>query len=149
MLTPRLATLALALVCAGCVPWPHSVQIAPTVSGVVLDHGRPAPGVLVHWHTGDLRPAGDGCRPSPSQVRTDAQGRFHLEGKKDFRTFSMMGDRLIAWRICIERDGVIYTGWQARAMGAAPEQVRMRCDFSDGGSAGGGICRSDDAAGRR
>lgn len=125
----RLALLFLSALMAGCIPWPHVNQIAPAVTGVVVKNGQPVQGALVYWHP-RYPPNADACSASEVATKTNEEGRFQLREERDFEMFVMMGDPIMSWTICIELEGVMYTGWREFSMGYAPVKVSITCDLS-------------------
>lgn len=136
-------TLVLSLALAGCMPWPHTVQLVPSTSGTVTLRGVPVRDATVFVHR-RLPPNSEECPASPDFVRTDAAGRFTVSPIEEFRYFRVIGDPISAWAICIGSDGVLYPGWRNFEMGYAGESAHLECELSSPAQQqhrGRGVCR--------
>jgi len=98
-LNRQLALLLFAVTLAGCQSGKFSYYISPRVTGRVLaaDTGRPLAGVSVRRVESmptageDTPPKGTQLLMQPSARRTDADGRFALDGERDISLFRHPG----------------------------------------------------------
>jgi hypothetical protein len=69
-----LAVLLLSLNLAACVPLPHTVHVRPAVTGIVVEDGKPVPGLalFLSGHPGTNRP----CTDAGENVPVSPQGGF-------------------------------------------------------------------------
>lgn len=128
--------------CAAFI-WPHRTQHTPEVAGVVLSHGLPVAGAVVHLHHALTAQR---CGSSKFTATTDSRGRFSFEGHKAFELFAVVGDRPNRWALCIESDDQFTEGWRAFGMGYPPERISFVCDLREApqmASRGRGVCRPD------
>ncbi|HSW12891.1 MAG TPA: hypothetical protein VLI06_08640 [Solimonas sp.] len=78
----RALALLLALGCAACVPWPHTVLTRPAVAGQVVSAGAPVAGVqLFAGYGGPEEP----CATTVPLATSDAGGRFSAERQHRWR----------------------------------------------------------------
>jgi len=87
----RTAATVLAALCGvfagGCIPiilpWPHFEPLRPAFDGVVLDRitSKPVSGAEVTVKFTD----------GPAKVKTNADGRFHLDATQEFVPFVLLG----------------------------------------------------------
>jgi hypothetical protein len=143
------AALAAALLLVGCVPFPHYGVALPEIMGTVHRNGKPVPNALVYME----HPTGEQCSfQSPDSTRTDGDGRFRLDVRKEFRFFVVM-DSWSNWAVCIADGERRYQGWHERVLGGPPPKVELDCDLESaprvrqiGNTMGKtmGVCRSSE-----
>ncbi len=119
LLLPLIGTLGL----AGCVPFPNMRYYAPTISGVVMQDGKPAGGaeIRVSAHVS-------------SEVRAaiaGPDGRFNTESIRKLQlTATLIGDPLYGYTVEIRSAGNVYSGFVDFSVGYAPSAIRLNCDLS-------------------
>jgi hypothetical protein len=60
----------------------------------------------------------------------DASGSFEMEGIKEFRLFTTMGDRLYDINVCIVKNGNTYLGYTDVGFGYPPDSINLQCDIN-------------------
>ena len=81
----RVGILTAGLVLAACVPIPHRVYFAPTISGTVTSDGAPVEGA-------DLHLSGNFTNKTAT-ARTDSSGRFKIGPLRTWEaTTGLLGD---------------------------------------------------------
>jgi hypothetical protein len=115
--------LALALLLAGCVPFPNYHYFAPAISGVVTRDGAPVEGARVNvW----------GAFATRSQVVvTGADGRFSAEPIRELRFAAwIVGDPLYAYSVEITAANEKYPGYSMSAVGNPSAAIELACDLA-------------------
>lgn len=115
------------LMCSACAPIPHFITQAPKVSGSITDNGDPLIGVSVLMtHEPDDR----SCRMAKRSSIADASGSFEMEGIKEFRLFTTMGDRIYDINVCIVKNGNTYLGYTDVGFGYPPDSINLQCNIN-------------------
>jgi hypothetical protein len=97
-----------------------------------------------------LDPSLEVCPSSSIHTSSDEQGHFHIPRRETFRLFSIMGDSVSTWALCIADGGILYPGWKAAALGYAGPDSQLTCELTrelPHRDAGRGVCtirRGDD-----
>jgi len=126
--------LLVAFTMAGCVPYPHTYQRIPNVTGSVVERGVPVVGAEVCL--GEISEDGS-FTPTSTPVMTSADGSFAAEGKRRMRLYVLAApaDSFEKWAVRIKapgRDPVVYARRNLRAGPvSAPESVKVCCDLAE------------------
>jgi hypothetical protein len=119
--------LALVTVLSACAPIPHYEVVAPTVTGTVHRRGQPVANALVYLNS----PANEACSSDRGiSSRTDVEGRFSLESRKEFRLFMVM-DPAHDWQLCIAEGEKLYHGWDDQGIGNTVLQAVFACNLDE------------------
>src|SRR5688572_13761854 len=103
------ALLALSVVMAGCVPFPHRYQHTPHITGTVRDADSPAVGTRI----GLAYYGGDPCSNAEVETTTDDRGRFDFPGERRVRLYVMAAPAhsLESWAFCFRRGNAAPVVW--------------------------------------
>ena len=114
---------------SGCAffPFPHTEQVVPSVTGIVLRDGKPVSGTHVFVLPHLTR---NGCEVSTYSAITDENGHFAIRGDRDLALFVVMGDRINSWGICIGEPGQLVEAWRARGFGFPPSSTKVECELT-------------------
>lgn len=123
MLAGRVGILTAGLLLAGCVPVPHRVYFAPSISGTVTSDGTPVEGA-------DLHLSGNFTKRTAS-ARTDSSGRFKIGPLRTWEAITgLLGDPGYAYSLSIRVSGAEYTGLTVERLGYAPTELKITCDLA-------------------
>ena len=117
----------------GCLPIPHSDQIAPNITGTVTMKGVPQAGIPVYFeprcHFGLVEQ--HICETTGRKTLTNDQGRFTFKGVRNFSFFITLGDPGGCWEICFQREGRTITGLNDQWFGMyPPKETQIECDLA-------------------
>jgi hypothetical protein len=134
------AVLIGALGVAACVP--IRTPLTPAVSGAVYFRGAAIQGADVYVLPQTLSAQ---CRPSQSHSVTAADGAFQVPAVSKFVWRLPIGDRLIAWTVCINYKDRWSAGYSESDFYLRHESIRLKCDLAaEAHGNARGICEVDD-----
>jgi hypothetical protein len=129
----RLLAIALLLLCS-CS---YEARLAPFVRGTVLEKHAPAAGVEV---TLSVTQDDYACEHVSRRTVTDAQGEFRLQAIKS-RIWLAIGDPLLQWHLCLNRDGRRFRGLTTKDVGSAQDVEVVSCELDQPETGGAGeVC---------
>jgi hypothetical protein len=121
------ALSALAIILDACAPIPHNEIISPSITGQVHRNGKPVENALVYIE----HPLNEACSfKSEVSTRTNDNGQFSFEVRKEFRFFVFM-DRFSNWQLCIEDGTAGYQGWYEQKLGGADGELALDCNLEN------------------
>jgi len=123
----RVALLAATSLLAGCLLWPHTERVVPTVAGTIVRDGQPVSGADVYVFAG-LR--NGHCSPSKYVGTTDGSGHFSIRGASKFEVVAYLGDRISGWGVCIKDSGDFVEAYRSFGMGFPPISMTLVCDLA-------------------
>ena len=119
----RLGIVLLAGMATGCMPWPHSLYVAPAVEGVVTHNGVPVQNAEISVSTGN--------RDEMQKSVTDRDGRFITKPIKILELFVFFpSDPLINYSVTIGTAEKHYEGLHEFNVGYGPEKISVVCELS-------------------
>lgn len=122
-LARRVGTLNAALLLTACVPIPHRVYFAPTISGTVTRAGSPVEGADLHLSGNFTKKA--------ATASTDSAGRFKICPLRTWEaTTGLLGDPGYAYSLSIRFSGSEYTGLTVGRLGYSPTDLKLTCDLA-------------------
>lgn len=125
----RGASLFLLLTLGACAPFPHYDVVVPLIDGKIHRNGKAVTDAIVYFE--HPRSAGEECTfQSELFSRTNNEGRFRFEEKKQFSFFVFM-DRWVIWQICIADGNARYQGWYEERFGGYLSEIRFNCNLED------------------
>jgi hypothetical protein len=123
----RGASVCLMLALGACAPFPHYDVVVPSIDGKVHRNGKPVTDAIVYFESPGS--ASEGCTfQSEVFSRTNSEGQFQFEQKKQFSFFVFM-DRWVTWQICIIDGNARYQGWYEKRFGGYLSEIRFNCDL--------------------
>ncbi len=128
-----LASFAVCGVLPACVLFPVPHDLAPKISGVVLENGVPVEGaevVLVRSYLSTV----DATQVSKDQrsisTRSDSSGRFAVGPIKTVKVVHMFGDELLVYALVIRHNGQSLLGFRDSGTGSAGGPFSVTCDLA-------------------
>lgn len=113
----------------GCMPYPHRDPLAPQISGIIRDGGRPMPGMILHYKY--WMPAGyTECSGADAQTSTDASGNFFFKTPTKFRFFLSVGDPGYIYELCAAGEGGPILLWRNSEFARLSTPAELDCDMS-------------------
>jgi hypothetical protein len=117
----RGALAIVAVMLAGCVPFPHFDYYAPPTIGVVTQDGHPVVGAVLQMNSRSLQ--------NTSTTRTNAAGEFAIAPIRVFHlTTFILGDRVVTYELDIDVDGKEYLGY-LDSEGNTDSKLILGCDL--------------------
>ncbi len=116
--------IPLALLLAGCAPWPHIETVAPRMSVIVQSGGHPVENAEVRLSSHGTDEIHTG--------RTDASGQVTLAALTKLNLLvSFLGDPLYDYELEITAGGQTYHGFTEGRIGHAPADIgTIFCDLA-------------------
>ena len=114
---------------AGCVPYPHVERIRPEIDGFLTIDGIARTGVEVRScldadaYSYQAHP--HACEHKATTT-TDAQGRFHLEGYREFEMMLFLGDRISMVGLTV-KDADREASWHRSGFGPSVDRATLSC----------------------
>lgn len=119
----RVVILILAGMATGCMPWPHSLYLAPAVEGVVTHNGLPVENAEISVSARN--------RDERQKSVTDSNGYFITKPIRTLELFiSFPSDPLISYSVTISTAGKPYQGLDEFFVGYGPEKISVTCELS-------------------
>lgn len=123
ILVREVEILAAALPLAACVPIPHRLYLAPSISGTVTRAGAPVEGADLHLSSKFTK--------KMTKAATDSAGHFKIGPLRTWEaTTGVLGDPGYAYSLSIRSLGAEYTGLTVGRLGYAPVELKITCDLA-------------------
>jgi len=124
--------LAITFLITACAINPHTEMWAPEIEGVLIEGGKPMPGITIVAARLSWPETVEGCPDTYQEVVTDEEGKFLLPADEHFSLFTFLGDSVFSWKVCAIIHDSSVTLWQSESVGIVTENdnTTLKCDFS-------------------
>lgn len=127
-----LILLAAAALSSACIPWPHSEPAAPELTGRVTLAQTPRAGarIVLSPHCRSSTPANP-CGRSGRTARTDDEGRFKFDARREFVFFIAPGEAGRCWALCVEQDMILREVFRSTPGAGVAGAAELSCELTD------------------
>lgn len=124
--------LVITFLLTACAINPHTEMWAPEIEGVLIDGGKPMPGITIKAARTSWPKTEEGCPDTYQEVVTDEEGKFLLPADEHFSLFTFLGDSVFSWKVCAIVDDSSVTLWQSESVGIVTvnDNTTLECDIS-------------------
>ncbi|TYC79917.1 DUF4198 domain-containing protein [Stappia sp. BW2] len=145
-LSRAIAIIALGAAASACVVFPVPRVIAPEVSGVLLNDGKPVANAEIEL-VAALAPSDASSEIPPGSshavARTDANGKFKVGPLTGVKTVHTYGDELLGFYIVIRAGNKELIGFTYSEIASVPSKLSGVCDLAKARSVGNQVTYCD------